>query len=122
MSVNRGWAILEAVRQREPEERDAVAAEMVAAVQDLDQMDAEIDRKSKIVSLFCKGYEKAVLLTPTPGNVRCWTECTRMTPDEIADSVRESYELAQTFQTIGDILKNDILPSDWRVTAVSEKG
>ena len=35
--------------------------------------------------------------------------------DEIEDSVRESYELAQTFQTIGDILKNEILPNDWRI-------
>ena len=29
-----------------------------------------------------------------------------MTREEIEDSVQESYELAQTFQTIGDLLKN----------------
>ena len=48
-------------------------------------------------------------LTPTLENVRCWVENTRMRPDEVEDSVRESYELAQTFQTIGDLLKNEIM-------------
>lgn len=40
--------------------------------------------------------------------MRIWTECTRMTQEEIKDSVQEFYELAQTFQTIGDLLKNAI--------------
>lgn len=31
-----------------------------------------------------------------------------MTREEIEDSVQDSYELAQTFQTIGDLLKNAI--------------
>ncbi len=31
-----------------------------------------------------------------------------MTQEEIEDSVQESYELAQTFQTIGDLLENAI--------------
>ena len=47
--------------------------------------------------------------------MRLWVEGTRMRPDEIEDSVRESYELAQTFQTIGDLLKYEILPKDWRI-------
>ena len=64
--------------------------------------------EEKIAGLFCKAYEKAVLLTPTEENVRIWTECTRMTREEIEDSVQDSYELAQTFQTIGDLLKNAI--------------
>jgi hypothetical protein len=37
-----------------------------------------------------------------------------MRPEEIEDSVKESYELAQVFQMIGDILKNDILPKEQR--------
>ena len=42
-------------------------------------------------------------------NVRDWVMGTRMRPDEIEDSIKESYELAQTFQTIGDVLKMEIL-------------
>ena len=75
----------------------------------IDQLDAEAERRGKIASLFCKAYEKAVLLTPTLENVRIWVENTRMRPDEIEDSMRESYELAQTFQAIGDLLKNEVL-------------
>ena len=81
-------------------------------MREIDQSDAEANRRGKIAGLFCKAYERAVLLTPTEENVRIWTECTRMTQEEIEDSVQESYELAQTFQAIGDLLKNKILPKE----------
>ena len=81
---------------------------MPSAVREADQLDAEADRRHKIAGLFCKAYERAVLLTPTEENVRIWAECTRMTQEEIEDSVQESHELAQTFRTIGDLLKNVI--------------
>ena len=110
VSVNRGWKILQAVQRMPPEEQESAAEEMLAAVYKIDRADAEIDQRAKIAGIFCKAYEKAVLLTPTVENVRCWTECTRMRSDEIEDSIAESYELAQTFQTIGDILKKEILP------------
>lgn len=100
---------MKAVQQLPPEERESAAAEMLSAVREIDQSDAEADRGHKIAGLFCKAYERAVLLTPTPENVLCWVEGTRMRPDEVEDSIKESYELAQTFQLIGDILKNEIL-------------
>ena len=99
---------MRAVQQFPPEEQESAAAEMLSAVREIDQSDAEIDRRHKVAGLFCKAYERAVLLTPTEENVRIWTECTRMTREEIEDSVQDSYELAQTFQTIGDLLKNAI--------------
>ena len=108
VSINRGWKILEAVQQFPPEEQESAAAEMLSAVREINQSDAEANRRGKIAGLFCKAYEKAILLTPTEENVRIWTECTRMTREEIEDSVKDSYELAQTFQTIGDLLKNAI--------------
>jgi hypothetical protein len=108
VSINRGWRILKTVQQLPPEEQESVAAEMLSAVREVDQLDAEADRRHKIAGLFCKAYERAVLLTPTEENVRIWTECTRMTREEIEDSVQESYELAQTFQTIGGLLKSAI--------------
>ncbi len=108
ISVNRAWKIMKAVQQFPAEEQESAAAEMVSAVREINQSDAEADRRGKIADLFCKVYEKAVLLTPTEENVRIWTECTRMTQEEIEDSVKDSYKLAQTFQTIGDLLKNAI--------------
>jgi len=110
VSVNRGWKILKAVQYLPPEEQESAAAEMIAAVQEIDRIDAEADRRGKIASLFCKAYERAVLLTPTSENIRCWVEGTRMRPDEIEDTIKESYELAQVFQTIGDVLRHEFLP------------
>ena len=100
VSINRGWKILKAVQQLPLEEQESASAEMLSVVREIDQLDAEAERRGKIAALFCKAYERAVLLTPTLENVRIWVENTRMEPDEIEDSVQESYELAQTFQAI----------------------
>ena len=121
ISVNRAWKIMKAVQQFPPEEQESAAAEMVSAVREINQSDAEADRRGKIAGLFCKAYEKAVLLTPTEENVRIWTECTRMTREEIEDSVQDSYELAQTFQTIGDLLKNTVSCVNQRSDAPSDR-
>ena len=58
---------------------------------------------------FCKAYEKAVLLDPTEENVRIWAKCTRMTRDEMEDTVKESRELAEVFRTIADLMEH-LLP------------
>ena len=67
-----------------------------------------------MANLFCKAYEKAALLTATEENVRCWTEGTRMTLEELRDTARESREIAQVFNMVADIIERRILPSDWR--------
>lgn len=85
-------------------------------------MDAEADRRHKIAGLFCKVYERAVLLTPTEENIRIWAECTRMAPEEIEGSVQEPCELAQTFQAIGDLLKNAISCVHQWPDALSDQG
>lgn len=111
LSINQGYNITRQVRELPEEQREesaALAVELEKAKKEIKKLDAEIDRRHKIAGLFCKAYERAVLLTPTEENVRIWTECTRMTKEDIEDSVQDSYELAQTFQTIGDLLKNAI--------------
>lgn len=120
VSVNRGWKIMKAVQQLLPEKQESAAAEMLAAVREIEQLDTEADRRHKVAALFCKAYEQAVLLTPTLENIRIWVECTRMRPDEVEDSVKESYELAQTFQTIGDLLKNEILRTNRQAGASAD--
>ena len=79
-----------------------------------------IDRRGKVANLFCKAYEKASLLTATEENVRCWTEGTRMTLEELQDTVKESREIAQVFAAIADIIEQKILPADWRNTGPAE--
>ena len=72
---------------------------------EIQEKDAEIDREGKIAGVFCKAYEKAVLLDPTEENVRIWAKCTRMTRDEMEDTVKESRELAEVFRTIADLME-----------------
>lgn len=120
VSVNRGWKILKAVQQLPPGEQEFAAAEILSAVREIDQLDAKADYRHKVAALFCKAYERAVLLTPTLGNVRCWVECTHMRPNEVEDSVKESYELARVFQTIGDLLKNEILGANQQTNVRSD--
>ena len=108
LSINQGYNITRQVQELPEEEREEAAAqavELVKAKKEIQEFDAELDRRHKIAGLFCKAFERAVLLTPTEENVRIWTECTRMRPDEIEDSVKEARELAEVFTTIAVLLE-----------------
>ena len=112
LSINQGYNITQQVRELPEEQRDeaaALAVELEKAKKEIRQCDAEADRRGRIADLFCKAFEKAVLLTPTEENVRIWTECTRMTREEIEDSVKDARELAEVFSTIAGILES-LLP------------
>ena len=114
LSINQGYNLtrqIQKIPEKLREEAVARAVELIHAKEEIRRTDAEAEHRGKIAGLFCKAFERAVLLTPTEENVRLWVEGTRMRPDEIEDSIKEAYELAQTFQTIGDILKREILPS-----------
>ena len=111
LSINQGYNITRQVQELPEEQREEVAAQAVAlekAKKESRQADAESDRRHKIAGLFCKAFERAVLLTPTEENVRIWAECTRMTPEEIEDSAKEAHELAEVFSTIAGVLETMI--------------
>ena len=112
LSINQGYNITRQVRELPEEQRDeaaALAVELEKAKKEIRQCDAEADRRGRIADLFCKAFEKAVLLTPTEENVRIWAECTRMTREEIEDSVKDARELAEVFTAIAGILET-LLP------------
>lgn len=124
LSINQGYQITKQVQDLPEEERDQAALEAVEqekAKKEIRKKDAEIDRRSKIAGVFCKAFEKAVLITPTEENVRIWAECTRMTPEELADTVQEARELSETFSTIADIMEQKLLPTDWRNAASGDE-
>ena len=112
LSINQGYNLTKQLQEVPEEEREQAAAEAVElekAKKELRKKDAEIDRQSKIAGIFCKAFEKAILLTPTEENVRIWVDCTRMRPEEIEDSVKDARELSETFSTIASILET-LLP------------
>ena len=107
LSVSQGYDLTRQLRDVPAEERDEVAAQMVElarAKKEICQLDAEADRRGKIAGQFCKAFERAVLLTPTEENVRCWVEGTRMRIDEIEDSANDAEKLSEVFADIAGIL------------------
>ena len=112
LSINQGYQITKKVEDLPEEQREQAAQEaldILRAKKEIQEKDAEIDREGKIAGVFCKAYEKAVLLDPTEENVRIWAKCTRMTRDEMEDTVKESRELAEVFRTIADLMER-LLP------------
>ena len=112
LSINQGYNITRQVQELPEEQRDEAAAQAVElekAKKEIQQADVESNRRHKIAGLFCKAFERAVLLTPTEENVRIWTQCTRMTPEEIEDNAKEARELAEVFAAIAGILET-LLP------------
>ena len=123
LSINKGYDLTRQLQEVPEDQREQAAAELLEyekAKKDLKQQNAEIDRRGKVANTFCKAYEKASLLTATEENVRCWTEGTRMTLEELQDTVKESREIAQVFAAIADIIEQKILPADWRNTGPAE--
>ena len=112
LSVNQGYQITRQVQDLTEDEQGQAALDLVElekAKKEIREKDAEIDRQSKIAGVFCKAYEKAVLLTPTEENVRIWVKCTRMTREEMEDTIRESRELAGVFTAIAGLVER-LLP------------
>lgn len=112
LSVNQGYKITKQVQELPEEQREQAALEAVElekAKKEIRDKDAEIDRQSKIAGVFCKAFEKAALLEPTEENVRIWAKCTRMTRDEMADTIKESRELADVFTAIAGLMER-LLP------------
>lgn len=123
LSINKGYDLTRQLQDVPEDQREQAAAELLEyekAKKDLKQQNAEIDRRGKVANIFCKAYEKASLLTAAEEDVRCWTEGTRMTPEELQDTVKESREIAQVFAAIADIIEQKILPADWRNTGPAE--
>ncbi|MDU3680337.1 MAG: hypothetical protein E7G07_09955 [Flavonifractor plautii] len=119
LSIHQGYQITRQVEEQR-EQAALEAVELAKAKKEIQQVDAELSRRSKIASTFCKAYEKAVLVTPTEENVRIWVECTRMTPEEMEDTIRESEKLAEIFAEVARIIREQIIPSDWRSAGWSE--
>ncbi len=124
LSINQGYNITRQIQELPEAQRDEAAAQAVElekAKKEIRQADAESDRRHKIAGLFCKAFERAVLLTPTEENVRIWTQCTRMTPEEIADNAKEARELAEVFATIAGILETLLPGGDGDRTAEKDR-
>ena len=108
LSVNQGYLITKQVQELPEDEREEaamLAVELEKARREIQEKDAEIDRRTKIAKLFSKAFEYAVQLDPSAENIRIWTECARMIPTEIEDNIKEADDLSQTFREIAGRLR-----------------
>ena len=118
LSVNQGYNITKQVQKLPEEEREQAAidaVELATAKKNLQQKDAERERRAKIARVFSTAFEKAFAMTVNEENVLCWVECSRMTPTEMQSTISDARELSELFSQIADIIEQDILPKDWRV-------
>ena len=107
LSINQGYNLTQRLQEVPEEQREQaaiIAVELEKAKKEIRQKDAEI------AGVFCKAFEKSVLLEPTEENVRIWVECTRMNREEMEDTAREARELAAAFSSIADVLEEKIMP------------
>ena len=112
LSINQGYNITQQVRQLPEEEQDKaarMAVEYEKMKKEIKKADAETDRRSKIAKVFCKAFECAVAMEVTEENVRIWVKCTRMTKEEMEDTIKESRELAGVFTSIAGLMEH-LLP------------
>ena len=113
LSVNKGYEITKKLAELPKAEREIAAAEALEyekAKRELAGKNAEIDRKAKIANMYCKAFEKAIMLDVSEENVRIWTDCCRMRENEIADSAKEAREIAGYFIRIAEIIEDKLLP------------
>ena len=54
ISINRAWEIMKTVQQMPPETQDDLAVEMLSAVREVEQLDAEAERRGKTAKIYCK--------------------------------------------------------------------
>ena len=119
LSVNQGYQLTKQLQQLPEEEREAAGAQAVElekARRAIQQGDAETVRRTAISRKFTKAFGQVNQLDPTEENVRCWTRCTRMTPEELEEAAIQATEASETFQAIARIIREQILPKDWRNT------
>lgn len=117
LTIGQGYNITKKVRELPEDEQEQAAARAIEyekAKKDLRKSDAEIDRRGTISKQFCTAYEKAADLEATAESVRCWVEFARMTPDEMESMAAESEQLSDTFREIARILREKMIPRDWR--------
>ena len=112
LSVNQGYQItkqLQGLPEDQREQAAQAAVELEKAKKEIRKKDAEIDQRSKVAAVFCKAFEKAALLEPSEEKIRIWVACTRMTREEMTDTVKEARELSETFVAIADLIEHNLL-------------
>ena len=108
LSINQAYSVTRYLQQfpeNEREEQAWLAIEMAKAGEEIRKGDMEIENRAKTAGLFSKAFASCVYLEPTLENVSCWVDCSRMTRQEIENSIYEAKEYSEVFAAIAEILQ-----------------
>ncbi len=117
ISINRAYQMLRELEKLPEDQREQAAQDYMIlerGKEELAESDRQINEATKIAKIFIKAFEMAIDLKPTEQTVRHWVDCCRMTPDEMELGATEADEVAEKFLTISKILRETIIPTDWR--------
>ena len=94
LSVNQGYQITRQVQDLPESEQGQAALELVELGKKRKRRSGRrmprSTARARSPACSAKRMKKAVLLTPTEENVRIWVKCTRMTREEMEDTIKES--------------------------------
>ena len=97
-----------------PEDRDEMAERMIQIAQDVREKDRKVDAEYKAAKIINDAFLRACLVEATRENVRCYLQYTCQDEEGMELSMKEAYDIARTFNAIGDLIKNEFLPKHWR--------
>ena len=104
-AVDKYKAATKLAKEIEKDRREEFAEAAIESIEQIRKSDAETDRRADIAGMFCKAFEKAVLLVPSEENVGYWVACCLMDQRSIRLEIDNAEELSRTFATIAEILR-----------------
>ncbi len=125
LSINQGYNITRQVQELPPEQQEQAAIEAVelAKVQkNFHRADAAIDERTTLAKLYSRAFEYGIQLEPSEEKVRTWADCARMKLDELASSADEAQTISEYFSEIAKLLRENVIPTDWRCTHDGHSG
>jgi len=91
---------------------------MIAVQRELERRSQEqrnkINERTRIAQTYCKGFERAVLMTVTDENTAIWIEQCGVTYDQMDRVIDEARKISEGFAQIADFIEHTIKPNHWR--------
>ena len=112
ISINQAYRIACKAREIEEDRREEFAEAAIESIEQIRKSDAEADRRADIAGMFCKAFEKAVLLVPSEENVGYWVACCLMDQRSIrleidnAEEVMRKFGVALDESIIENVIRN----------------
>ena len=118
ISINQGYIITKELEDMSLEDAEKEREAMLAVQRELERRSQErrnkINERTRIAQTYCKGFERAVLMTVTDENTAIWIEQCGVTYDQMDRVIDEARKISEGFAQIADFIEHTIKPNHWR--------